>query len=60
MKGKKALIKNNMHAYVQRIAKAQEIYGCGYCIAVPSEELSEAVSLLAEKGIRFKGVLELF
>jgi|GEM_PF-3855157 len=58
IKAKKALINQGMKAHVERLNRASEIYGCGYCITVPSAQLSQALEILNQQLIRYKGVLE--
>ena len=58
IKAKKALTNHGVKAHVERLSRASEIYGCGYCITVPSADLLRALEILNKQFIRYKGVLE--
>lgn len=58
IKAKNVLESQGIKVYVERLPRASEIFGCGYCVTVPSGALNLALEILNSRGIKYKGVLD--
>jgi hypothetical protein len=56
LKSKNILNRNNIKAYIIKISKYKDSYGCGYSIYAPNKT-RRAIKLLIESGIKIIGRL---
>lgn len=58
MKGKETLLQNGIRAEAEKLRRVKVLGGCGYALLVDGRQISDAMRILALRGIRVYDVVD--